>query len=118
MTPQAAASQTDNEVYELLRLAILRRQPLAAVYDGQQRLLCPNVLGRKAGRLRVFCFQFGGTSNSKAGEVAGWRCLAVDKLRQVQWSEEPWRTGPKSGQQTCVDTVEFDIDTQEGSVPQ
>jgi hypothetical protein len=118
MTPQAAASQTDDEVYELLRLAILRRQPITAVYDGHPRSLCPHVLGRKAGRLRVFCFQFEGSSSSQAGEAAGWRCLAVDKLRQVQWCEASWHTGPQSGQQMCVDAIDFDIATQEGPVHQ
>lgn len=117
MLPPAAVGQTDSEVYELLRLAIMRRKPLAAEYDGQQRLLCPHVLGRKAGRLRAFCFQFGGSSNSQLGEIGAWRCLAVDKLKQVDWSDASWHTGPKSGQQTCVDDVDFEIDTREGQFP-
>lgn len=112
MAPQAAGSGTDGEVYELLRLAIKRRQPLAAIYDEQQRLLCPHVLGRKSGRLHVLCYQFGGGSNSTVGEVAGWRCLDVGKLRQVQWCEESWRTGPRARPQTCVDEIDFDIDMQ------
>lgn len=109
MTPQPAVS-ADNEVYELLRLAIERRQPLTAVYEEQQRLLCPHVLGRKSGRLRVFCYQFGGASNSVVGEVTGWRCLAVEKLTRVQWCQDTWHTGPRSGKQTCVDEVDFDTD--------
>ena len=42
----------------------------------------------KSGRLHAFCYQFGGSSNSglpMAPEgVGGWRCLAVEKLSQVE----------------------------------
>src|ERR1700676_1446779 len=63
-TPQHAEAQAVREIYALLRLAATRRQPVAATYDGLLRLLCPHVLGRKSGRLHVFCYQFGGSSNS------------------------------------------------------
>ena len=112
MTPQTSGNRTDGDAYELLRLAIARKQPLMAVYDDRRRLLCPHVLGRKSGQLRVLCYQFGGGSNSTSGEVAGWRCFAVGKLSQLEWSEESWHTGPRSGTQTCVDEVAFDTDTQ------
>lgn len=118
MTQQAADGRAVAEVYELLRLAIRRRQPVAAVYDEQKRLLCPHVLGRKSGRLRVLCYQFGGGSHSAAGEAAGWRCLAVDKLRQVEWCEASWHTGPRPGLQTCVDEVDLDTDAQREQAPQ
>jgi hypothetical protein len=61
---------------------------VAAVYDGLPRLLCPHVLGRKSGRLRMFCYQFGGNSNSGPAvapeAMGGWRCLAVEKLSRVR----------------------------------
>ena len=80
MTPQPANVQAVSEIYELLHLAAARRQPVAAVYDGLSRLLCPHVLGRKSGRLHVFFYQFGGSSNSglpmTPDGVGGWRCLA------------------------------------------
>jgi hypothetical protein len=88
MTPQPAAGQGVKETYELLLRAAARRQPVAAMYDGQPRLLCPHVLGRKSGRLHVLFYQFGGSSNSGltvAPEGVGdWRCLAVEKLSQVE----------------------------------
>src|SRR5205809_549897 len=64
MTPQPANVQAVSEIYELLHLAAARRQPVAAVYEGLPRLLCPHVLGRKSGRLHVFFYQFGGSSSS------------------------------------------------------
>jgi hypothetical protein len=113
MTPGLAEVSGGSEIYELLRDAASRRQPVTAVYDRQPRVLCPHVGGRKSGRWHVFCYQFGGKSNSVeplAAEGRGvWRCLAVDKLSQVE---------PHSPQQTCIDEVDFDADAQSGDSPQ
>jgi len=100
MTPQPAETQAVREIYALLRLAAARRQPVAATYDGLLRLLCPHVLGRKSGRLHVFCYQFGGSSNSglpmAPGRVGGWRCLAVERLSQVKLCADAWHTELRS----------------------
>jgi hypothetical protein len=122
MTPQAAQEEGVREIYELLRLAAARRQPVVAVYDGLPRLLCPHVGGRKSGRLHVFFYQFGGSSNSgfpiRPEGVGGWRCLAVEKLSQVEWSAEAWHTEPRAPHQTCVDEIDFDADAQRQEDPQ
>ena len=122
MTAQPATGQRVNETYELLRRAAARRQPVAATYDCQPRLLCPHVLGRKSGRLHVLFYQFGGSSNSGlpvAPEGVGdWRCLAVEKLSQVELSAETWRTQQRSRRQTCIDEVDFDVDAQPEKDPQ
>jgi hypothetical protein len=122
MTPKPAESSTINEIYELLRGAAIRRQPVTATYDGQPRLLCPHVGGRKSGRRNVFCYQFGGSSNTVeplAPEGRGvWRCLAVEKLSQVELRTGPWRTEPRAERQTCIGEVDFDIDAQPGDDPQ
>src|SRR5690348_15251559 len=103
-------------------LAATRRQPVAATYDGLLRLLCPHVLGRKSGRLQVFCYQCGGSSNSglprASRRVGGWRCLAVERLSQVELSAEAWHTEARSPRQTCVDEIDFDADAQPGDNPQ
>src|ERR1700747_1403034 len=100
MTPQAAKEDAVSEIYELLRVAAARRQPVAAVYDGLPRLLCPHVLGRKSGQLHAFAYQFGGSSNSalpRTAEGGGvWRCLAVEKLSQVELRADAWHTEPRS----------------------
>jgi hypothetical protein len=117
MTPEVAGVQVFSGVYELLRLAAVRRQPVAAIYDGLPRLLCPHVLGRKSGRLQAFFYQFGGGSVSglpvaTEDGVGDWRCLAVEKLSQVELCKDAWHTGPRSRRQTCVDEVDFDVDAQ------
>src|ERR1700739_1799660 len=114
MTPQPTEAQAVREIYEPLRLAGARRQPVAAIYDGLLRLLCPHVLGRKSGRLHVFCYQFGGGSSSGLpmvpDGVGDWRCLAVENLRQVELRVDAWHTEPRSPRQTCIDEIHFDAD--------
>jgi hypothetical protein len=111
-----------SEVYELLRYAATRRQPVAAIYDGQPRLLCPHVGGWKQGRRNVFCYQFGGMSNSverlPAPGKGVWRCLTVERLSQVELHTGDWHTESRSQKQTCIDEVDFDIDAQPEDDPQ
>ncbi len=122
MTPQPDREQTVREIYLLLRRAAACRQPVAAVYDGLPRLLCPHVLGQKSGRLRVLCYQFGGSSNSglavASEAMGGWRCLAVEKLSQVELRADAWHTEPRSPRQTCLDEIDFDANAQSGDNPQ
>ena len=122
MTPKPAEAWAVSEIYELLRRAAIRRQPVAATYDGQPRLLCPHVGGRKSGRRNVFCYQFGGSSNSVEPLVPEdqgvWRCLAVEKLSQVELRAEAWHTEPRAPRQTCIDEIDFDADAQSGDSPQ
>lgn len=123
VTPHSGRTQSLDEIYELLRTAGARRQPVAARDEGHPRLFCPHVLGRsKQGRRHAFCYQFGGTSDSGlkilAEGVGGWRCIAVEKLSGVELQSGIWRTEPRSNRQTCVEEVEFDVDAQRGEDPQ
>jgi len=123
MTPQVGTAQALDEIYTLLRTAAVRKQPVAAMYDDLPRLLCPHVLGRsREGRLRAFCYQCGGSSGSglRIGPegMSGWRCIAVDKLSQVELRTGAWRTEPRSSRQSCVEEIDFDADAQPGDNPQ
>ena len=84
--------------------------------------LCPHVLGRKSGRLHAFVYQFGGSSHSglpmTVEGVGLWRCLAVEKLSQVELRADAWHTEPRSPRQTCIDDIDFDADAQSGDNPQ
>jgi hypothetical protein len=92
------------------------------MYDGLPRLLCPHVLGRKAGQFHVLVYQIGGRSNSglplTPSQAGVWRCLTVEKLGQVEFRADAWRSGPRSRRQTCIDEVDFDTDAQPGDDPQ
>ena len=122
MSSQPDKEQVVKEIYLLLRVAAAGRQPVAAVYDGLPRLLCPHVLGRKAGRLHTFFYQFGGGSHRGLPMVpdgiGGWRCLAVEKLSQVELRADAWHTEPRAPRQTCIDEIDFDVDAQPDEDPQ
>jgi hypothetical protein len=51
-------------------------------------------------------------------EAGIWRCLAVEKLSQVELRDDAWRAGPRSRPQTCIDEIDFDVDAQPGDSPQ
>ena len=123
VTPQSGRTQSLDEIYELLRTAGTRKQPVAAMYEGHPRLFCPHVLGKsKRGVQHALCYQFGGTSDSGLKTVAegvgGWRCVLVEKLSGVELRSGVWHTEPRSNRQTCIEEVDFDADVQRGEDPQ
>ena len=109
MNPQPASGQGVNETYAILRRAAARRQPVAAIYDDLPRLLCPHVLGRKAGRYHALVYQIGGRSNSGLpvvpSEAGVWRCVAVEKLSQVELRADGWRSEPRSRRPALMKSI-------------
>src|SRR5690348_15902495 len=107
--PGSAAAQSPEELHRVVSMAVLQRRPIAAVYEGALRRLCPQVLGyNEPGEHRVFSYQYGGESRSAPQPRAGvgvWRCIALQKLRGVEWLDEPWQTEPHA-RQRCVKHVE------------
>lgn len=108
--------------HALVRAAIIHRLPIAALYRGRGRLLCPHLLGwNRHRRLQVLCYQYGGDSETglqPAGAADNWRCLAVENLSQVELLEDPWQTAENhSRPQTCIDEVELDVDDYPEPVP-
>ncbi len=112
-----AKIQTVEEIYRLVRTAVIGKRPIRALYDGRNRLLCPHRLGRnKTGQRRVLCYQYGGESGSglqEAGSPANWRCMALEKLSRVELLEDGWRTAPNHSRlQTCVAVADVDAEDQ------
>jgi hypothetical protein len=108
--------QTVEDIYQLLRTAVLGKRPVRATYDGLDRWLCPHRLGKnREGQLRVLCYQYGGQSGSglqSPGSAANWRCIAVEKLSKAAVLEGAWYTAPNySRPQSCV--VEMDVDVED-----
>jgi hypothetical protein len=109
-------------VHAQVRAAIIHRRPIAALYRGRRRLLCPHLLGwNRLRRPQVLCYQYGGDSESglkPAGASDNWRCLAVENLSQVELLDGPWQTAEKrSWPQTCIEEVELDVDACPELVP-
>ena len=112
---QPAKIQSLDEIYAMIRAAVTAKRPIAAVYEGRYRLLCPHRLGwNKKGQPRVLCYQYGGESRSglnAEGSPENWRCMDVEMLRGVELLEEPWRTAPNCCRpQSCVVRVDADAE--------
>ena len=119
--PGSATTQSLEEVHRLVYTAVVQRRPIAAIYDGVQRLFCPHVLGyNESNQHRAFCYQYGGDSGSEPQPRAGigiWRCMALEKLRSVELLDEPWQTEPHA-RQRCVKHVEVDAEDHPDRDPQ
>jgi hypothetical protein len=54
-TFSSAFGQSAEEIHRLVSAAVVQHRPIAALYDGARRLLCPHVLGyNQPGERRVF----------------------------------------------------------------
>jgi hypothetical protein len=111
-----AKIQTFEDIYRLVRTAVVSKRPVRAVYNGRDRWLRPHRLGRNhEGLIRVLCYQYAGESGSGlqgVGSPANWRCIALEKLSRVELLEGAWRTAPNhSRPQTCV--AEVDVDAED-----
>jgi hypothetical protein len=107
----------------MLGLSIRQRHPITAMYNGCRRQLCPHRLGwNNDEERRVLCYQYGGDSVSgldEPGARSNWRCLAVEKLSEVELMPGPWHTAPNhSRPQTCIVRVEMDVEDQPEDNPQ
>ena len=102
----ASPATSLDAAHKLLRTAMLRKKPIAAFYADRRRLLCPYVLGRnKQNDLRVLCYQYSGSSGS------GWRCIAVEKLSDVEIVDGPWLGAARHTRaQSCIEHVELDAE--------
>jgi hypothetical protein len=118
-----AQIQTVEEIYELVWTAVANKKPIAAIYQGRDRLFCPHRLGRnREGQLRVLCYQYGGESQSglrPVGSPANWRCVALEKLSRVKLVEGAWRTAPNhSRPASCVTETDIDAEDHPERAPQ
>src|SRR5882724_12903848 len=93
---QPSADNNPAEIYATLRRAVLAKQPVAAIYEGRQRFLCPHILvWTEVGLPHLVSYQYGGDSEHGLGEEGSpgnWRCMAVEILRSVELREGPWKT--------------------------
>jgi hypothetical protein len=97
--------------WDVLARALNERRPARARYHGAERVICPHVLGWKAGRAKVLCYQTGGTGHGGLpGEPAqGWRSLFVDDIDAAEvLQDHDWGTAPNYSLLTnCVDQIEL-----------
>jgi hypothetical protein len=112
------AGQTVDEIYTLIRQAILAKNILAVSYRGSVREMCPHVLGKTKGSPYVLMYQFAGESKGglkREGSPENWRCLRVEELSHVavRKSNEEWHTASNySAMQNCVDEIDLRVETK------
>jgi hypothetical protein len=67
----------------------------------------PHALGRdKNGRRSVIAFEYGGLTTGRSH----WVCFVVDRLRELQRTGDPWRSGPLASR------LQFDLTEVEAAV--
>jgi hypothetical protein len=80
-----AKIQTVEDIYRLVRTAVVSKRPIRAIYNGRERWFCLHKLGRnREGQTRVLCYQYRGRASAgckllaprQTGVVSSWRNLA------------------------------------------
>jgi hypothetical protein len=113
-----SSSQTTEEIYSLIRQAILAKDIVALNYRGSLREMCPHVLGRTKGLPYALMYQFAGESEGglkRDGSPDNWRCLRIEKLSHVavRKSGGEWHTASNySAMQNCVDEIDVKVETR------
>ena len=118
-----AKIQTVEDIYRLVRTAVVGKRPIRATYQGRERWFCPHRLGRnREGQIRVLCYQYGGESESglePAGSPANWRCIVLEKLGRVKLLDDGWHTAPNhSRPASCIIKPDIDAEDYPGRDPQ
>ena len=111
-------TQTVEEIYFLIRQAILSKDIVALSYRGSIREMCPHVLGKTKGSPYALMYQFGG--ETKTGLKAGaspdnWRCIRIEEISNVavRKSNGEWHTASNySARQNCVTEIDVRIETK------
>jgi len=104
--------QNAEQVYQMIRQAIIGKDIVVATYHGYVRETCPHIIGTKNGRQQVLLYQFAGGSASKLGpegSPSNWRCVRIDELSAVfiKKSAGEWHTASNySRPQTCIDQID------------
>jgi hypothetical protein len=114
----AAGYQTKEEVYRIIRQAIVDKHVVVASYRGYVREVCPHVIGTKSGHGQALLYQFAGGSKSGLkpdGSPDNWRCVHVEELSDVsiKKSGREWHTASNySAMQTCVHEIDVKVEAK------
>jgi hypothetical protein len=100
-------------VYMLFEQAMRTRKQIVCIYDGQDREVCPVILGHSDGREKALTYQFGGKSKSGLPPGGEWRCLFLSKVSKARLRDGPWLVGSRHIQpQGCVQVVDIDVNPE------
>jgi len=111
----ATSTLTTEQIYQMIRQAIIDKDMVIATYHGYVREMCPHIIGTKKGRPQALLYQFAGGSTSSLGpegSPSNWRCLRLDELSDVfiKKSAGEWHTASNySRPQTCIDHIDVQV---------
>lgn len=95
------------DTYTLLEQAMLDREQVVAMYEGELREFCPHAMGTKSGRRHALAYQFGGASRTGLPQGGDWRCFEVEGLSGAWTRQGPWHSSPNVfNPQSCLDEVD------------
>jgi DNA-binding transcriptional regulator YiaG len=99
--------------YLLFAQAIVEGKQIRCTYHGLRRELCPIILGHSQGEEKALTYQFGGESESRLPPGGAWKCLFLEKVRDVQLREGPLYAGDSHTlRQGCVKVVDLDVNPE------
>lgn len=100
-----------DDLYTVIRDAIINKRQVLAFYDGFYREMCPHTLGTTNGDRRALFFQFAGESSRGLPPSGMWRCMSLSGLRDVQVRDGDWHTGTSHTRpQKCIAHVELEVE--------
>jgi hypothetical protein len=106
----ARAGKALTTTYDLFARAMANRKQILCMYDGYPREICPHILGQTKGQEMALAYQFGGQSKSGLPPGGEWRCLMLEKVRDVSLRDGHWYTrAAHSRRQPCVESVDLDV---------
>ena len=74
---------------DLLSRAVIEKRSVTARYHGQDRLLCPHLLGWRNGRAKVLSYQAAAPTGDPRQH---WRSMFVDELQDLAITDATWFT--------------------------
>jgi len=110
--------QTAEEIYALIRHAILVKDIVALNYRGSVREMCPHVLGKTKGSPYALLYQFAGETKAGLqpdGSPDNWRCIRIEEVSNVavRKSAGEWHTASNySAMQNCVNEIDVGVETK------
>lgn len=106
-----------SSTYRLFAEAMAALRPIACIYHGHMRAICPAILGHSDGVEMALTWQFAGYGSS--GMVRGqWKCLTLSEVKEATIIDGPWRSGSRHLQaQTCVKDVDLDVNPDSPYAP-
>jgi hypothetical protein len=97
----------------VLERALIDRRPVRVRYHGQERIVCPHLLGWKNGRAKVLSYQSdGATSQGRLPHDPrhSWRSMFVDEVEDPVITDHSWQTALNYSPETnCIDQLEIAV---------